>query len=270
MKRISPGIGTSGSLPAAAAGEAANPVDAVSAPARRASDSPQVHRRSLKNRLLSCLGMSPTDTIGATATSATCAGAAQPVRPDAAAAAQTRHGFTQSPQSSSLFTRHLRRSNRDTEMLAQSIRNGIAGLPDSIGERYQYQLSNILQRSDAKTRIALLKMLEKNVGHATHGSTDVPAFVQTPVRPAGLSIVTRIEPPGAPLVRVRFKGAAAQLPEFREQQIVAIRFRILKLPPQMASDYQILLRDVIACADSAKQGRLLDQMSRQIDEHLGR
>ena len=241
------------------------------------ADRPQ--HQSLKSRLLACLGMAPSAQSDRSdagrvrpsdrfaqpgATAVTARGEAIDATPTAGA------GAAADQRQRPIAQRLLRRSNRDTEMLAQSIRGQIASLPPSVAERFQRQLGAALRRDDPRERISMLTTLEQNVGNALRGKPIGPAGIRTPMGRTSPWHGAPSHPQTPRLVAVRFDGAVAQIPEFQEQRILSIRLGILKLPDPLAAGYRLLLRDVIATEDPAKRSRLLRQMSNQINEHLAR
>lgn len=252
MKRTSPSIGSSSNTRVAERDTGDHPTTPALAQGSSAADAARSHRSSLKSRLLSCLGMTPSSVLDRSNES-----------PATAA-----DGFSSGGGPGTLAGRILRRSNRDTEMLADSIRGQIRNLPPPVAERFEGQLANALQRNDAKGRLSTLNMLEKNVSNAVKGARSGLSGTAAPLQ---RTIPTNQAPAPAQkprLVAVRFEGAEAQLTHEQEQQILKIRFGILKLPEHQAAQYRTLLSDVIATGDSAKLSHKLRQMSDQIDEHL--
>ena len=240
MNRTINGIGSTGGAHGAGPSLLNHPSPSTSASAQIVSEEAQSHRRSLKNRLLACLGMT-----------------APPGESPGTASAAARN-----------IPRPMRRSNRDTEVLAESIRTKYLELHPSAAKGFERQLASALDRKDARGRLSLLSMLEKNVINAVRGTSSRPAHASAPLDTAPAT--DRAPPPRqkTKLVVVRFKGAEARLTEEQDQQIQAIRLSILKLPSAKATDYQWLLRDVISADDPVRRGRLLRQMCKQIAEHL--
>ena len=240
MNRTPNGIGATGGAHGTGPSSLDQPSTSTSASAQSVSDEAQSHRRSLKNRLLACLGMATPTGTGSVA---------------ASPAAQN-------------FARPMRRSNRDTEVLADSIRTKCLGLHPSTAQNFERQLASALGRKDARGRLTTLSMLEKNVINAVRGTSSRPVRPVATLDTARASNPAPTPRPAIKLVMVRFKGAEARLTEDQDQQIQAIRLSILKLPKAKAADYQLMLRDVITASDPALRGRLLRQMSEHIADHL--
>lgn len=224
-----------------------------------ANEGAHLHSRSLKNRLLSCLGMSPGATLDASNGSRFTQGAS---------------GSAALPGAGQASARQLRRGNRDTAMLAQSIRTKLAELPGPVAARFDRQLQAALQRDDAGGRISTLTMLESNISHASQRSVAssstaslASALSRSSTASSRSSLLTRSSS-RASAVTVNFADVRVDLPETQAEQVMSIRFRLLKLPSALATDYQSLLRDVLAAEDPTQRTTNLSRMSRQIDEHL--
>ena len=267
MKPTFPRIGSFGTTQANAGGAASNdPANLGSASQVNTAEAAHATRRSLKARLLSCLGIQPSAAVDvrSNVTNARFSHASPAARTGSA-----RVGAIPAPLAAQTPRHTLRRGNRDTKMLAHSIRSQLAELPVVSSERFERQLGNFLLRKDAKGRIALLMMLEKNVNNELQKLSHSPQSSQrlsAGTQPASLP-PARQRP--VQLVSVRYAGVEATLPKSQEQQILAIRVQLLRLPATLSSGYQLLLRDVITSENPVKRTQLLNQMSRQIDEHLG-
>lgn len=265
MKRINPGTGSFKTARNVDTPSIANPTVLGDPPEASVSNAASAHRRSLKNRLLSCLGWMPTATVNASKATNTIDAA----RFTQAGVTPTTGSGSNSFQSSGPPAAHqLRRGNRDTEMLACVIRQRIDGLPPSVGEHFAHQLRNSMQCSDPKSRIVLLTRLKEQIHNTAQGiqvsRSDSVGLLQQGQR----AIVPPTHHRTLKLVAVRYAGVEAQLSEWQEQQMLAIRMCLLRLPDPLASKYRLLLREVITFHDPTRRTQLLTQMAEQIKEHL--
>ena len=137
------------------------------------------------------------------------------------------------------------------KQLEETIRAALPTLSAAEASRYQRLLDNTLRASDP-ARGALLKMLEANVRSAVARQSAAPPQATVWQSFAKTS------------VNVQFQGNVESMSRAREEQLLRLQEDIRKLPADIATGYQSLLRDILATSGAAKRDAMLTRMARQV------
>lgn len=138
------------------------------------------------------------------------------------------------------------------KLLEDSIRATLPALPAAEASRYRRLLDNTLRAANPARQSALLKMLEANVRTAVAHQD------------AALSQATGWQSFVKTSVNVHFQGSVASMAKAKEEQLLSLQMDILKLPTDLATGYQTLLRAILATKGAAKRDALLTRMAKQV------
>ena len=207
---------------------------------QRAGSKPSDPDVTLKGRLLNYLGLpSPKPPPIANAPRFTQSPAA--LLPTTASRLSERPTVTSTPR-------------RETTLLEQAIRARITHLPPADAQRYEGLLGHTLRTRDVPRQMLLYQMVK-----ARQKNNEI---YQRSIAPqAGLlQALTKTS------VSVNFQGVVAEVSKKKEMQLLELRLGLLKMPTDLATRYQGLLREILARKDPERRDALIDRMARQVAE----
>jgi hypothetical protein len=154
---------------------------------------------------------------------------------------------------------HLQpRPMRDAPALASAIRRHLPLLAAEERQRYTQMLHHIEESTEGSKHLDLMRMLAGSVIAAVRREQ---VYAGTSPTWQALLRIT---------VGMRFQKIVTQLSERREAELLGLRAQILKLPAEMAAQYDMRLWAILASTDMRKRNLMLRQISQQVAARLAR